>query len=254
MLRNLGQFSNGIPSLVALVPHQPPPHWSNGVEAARKKKRGFVNVPRKAFRCLEGRTAIVNGNQRSCGQDALVNGAKALGVDVTKTAVYAATLPAEGDTKVGVLVDHARDVLGIAMLNARVPSTLGANLFNVKGGPEHALVQHTAGVFFVELQVSQEAQLDDYHALVYNAGYTHPTLGHIRGAIVDNDKDTPVKLLEPSDRAMAVDAETGRAVPEARKAFASLFPFASSVRVVGAWLMAVEKAQQRGGTRSPCVS
>jgi hypothetical protein len=178
----------------------------------------------------------------SCGQDALVNGAKALDVEVTKTAVYAATLPAEGDTEVGVLVEHARDVLGIAMLDTRVPSTLGASLFNVKGGPAHALVQHTEGVFFVELEVSQEGKPDDYHAVVYNAGYTHPTFEHIRGAIVDNEKDTPVKLLEPSDRAMVVDVESGRAVPAARKVFASLFPFASSVRVVGAWLMVAEKA------------
>ena len=215
---------------------------SKGGKAAHKKKRGFVDVPRKDFRRLEGRTAIVNGNQRSCGQDALVNCAKALGVDVTKTAVHAATLPTEGDTEVGVLVDHARDVLGIMMLDTRVPSTLGASLFQVKGGPEHALVQHTEGVFFVELEVSQEGKPDDYHAIVYNAGYTHPTLENIRGAIVDNEKDTPVKLLEPSDRVMVVDVESGRTVPAARKVFASLFPFASMVRVVGAWLMVVEGA------------
>ena len=38
---------------------------------------------------------------------------------------------------------------------------------------------------------------------------------------------------------MVVDVESGRTVPAARKVFASLFPFASRVRVVGAWLMVV---------------
>ena len=228
-----------------------------GEEKARKKKRGFVDVPRGAHRGLEGRTAIVDGNQRSCSQDALVNGAKVLGVPVTKKQVHADTLPPEDDTDVGVIVDYARDTLKIEMLNTRDPSTLGYSLFQAAGGPEHSLLQLTEGVFFVELTVSQHGKPDDCHAVLYHAGYTVPTgrnpehykplheKGYtperfhiIRGSIIDNDKDTPAKYIEPSDREMVFDEARGKPVATpARKVFNSLFPFASDVRVVGAWLM-----------------
>ena len=229
---------------------------SKGGTRARKKPRGFVDAPRPAFRALEGRTAIVDGNQRSCGQDALVNGAKALGVPVTKKQVHHNTLPPKGDTEVGVIVGYARDKLKIEMLDTRIPATLGRSLFQQEGGPEHALLQLTEGVFFVELTVSQKGKPDDAHAVIYNASYTVPEgrepqhyaplleAGYtperfhlIRGAVIDNEKDTPVKFIEPSDREMVADASGGKPVPAARKVFASLFPFASCVRVVGAWLM-----------------
>ena len=212
-------------------------------------------MPRTDFRGLEGRTALVDGNQRSCSQDTLVNGAKALGVAVTKKQVHADTLPPEGDTEVGVIVEYARDTLGIDMLNTSDPSTLGYSLFRAAGGPAHALLQISEGVFFVELEVSQHGKPDDYHAVLYNAGYTVPTgrkpehytalleagytpnrFGLIRGTVIDNEKDTPSKFLEPSDREM-VDGAYGKPVPAARRVFDSLFPSASRVRVVGAWLM-----------------
>ena len=72
-------------------------------------------MPRDDHRALQqSRTArIVDGNDHSCGQDALINGAMALGVPVSKKEVYADTLPPEGDTQVGVLVDYARETLKI---------------------------------------------------------------------------------------------------------------------------------------------
>ena len=45
---------------------------------------------------MHGSTAIVNGNQRSCGQDALVNGAKALGIVITKAQVHDGTFASAG--------------------------------------------------------------------------------------------------------------------------------------------------------------
>ena len=89
--------------------------------------------------------------------------------------------------------------------------------------------------FFVELVVSQKDKPDDAHVVVYHAGYTHPEYERIRAAIIDNEKDTPVKLIEPSDRGM--ELVEGKEVPAARRVFASLFPFTSRVRVTGAWLM-----------------
>lgn len=226
-----------------------------GAVKARKKKNGFVNVPGRAFRALEGRNSLATGNERSCAQDGLVNGANRLGVKVTKKQVYADTLPAVGDTAVGAIVDYARETLGIEMLNTRVPTTLGVSLFCVGGCAENALLQLDTGVFFVELTVSQEGKPDDAHIVVYDAGYTvhegrderyyqplfdagysRDRFHLIHGAILDNERDTPVKFLEPSDRETAVGAD-GKTTYKARAVFDSLFPFASRVRVVGAWLM-----------------
>ena len=201
----------------------------NGEKKARISMRGFVNVPRDDFRRLQGnQRVIVNGNQRTCTQDALVHAAKVLGVCVTKKQVYNATLPAKGDTQMGVIIDYALSALGIQMDSVKVKETLGFPLFQVKGGAAFALLQQTEGVFVVEMRISQLGQDNDYHALVYDAGYTHIEYPGIRGAIIDNEKDTPIKFIEPCDRT---------SVQKARDVFHSLFPFASDVRVVGAWLM-----------------
>jgi len=223
---------------------------SKGATKAREEKGGFVDVPRADFRKIEGGRAIVNGNQRSCYQDALINGTKALGVIVTKKDVYDNILPQKGDTAMGVVVDYALNELGISMNDTKVPSTIGCSPFRAKGGPEYALLTLTFGCFFVELRVSQDGKQDDRHAVLYNAGFVVPTptgwenskhytslkkagytperIDLIRGAVIDNDKDTPIKFIEPSDR---------EAPASARAVFASLFPFASRVTVVGAWLM-----------------
>ena len=135
----------------------------------------------------------------------------------------------------------------------KLADDLPRSLFRAVGGPEHALLQRTEGVYFVELQVSQRDKPDDYHAVRYHASYTVPTdceSGHyaalheagytpdryhlIRGAIIDNDKDTPVKFLEPSDREIIMLGD--RKVYKVRAVFDSLFP-ASSVRVIGARLV-----------------
>jgi len=55
------------------------------------------------------------------------------------------------------------------------------------------------------------------------------------GTIIDNDRDTPIKLIEDQDRQVIV--ENGRSFYAARAVFNSLFPSASRVRVDGVWLM-----------------
>ena len=210
-----------------------------GKHEAEKKTDGWVDLPRPMYRELEGRRSLVDGNVRTCGQDALTNAAKALGVPVTKASVYAATLPAEGDTEVGVLVQHAQKALGIQMLDTKVPATLGASLFQMKGGAEHSLLQCTSGVFFVELVVSMKGKPDDRHAVMLNAGYAHPTAPHICGAIFDNCRDVPVKLLGPEDRCVHIPCHGGPPIYAARAVFDSLFQHEDvvQVKVDGAWLM-----------------
>ena len=197
---------------------------------------GYVNGSAADWRRDNGRTSLSVGNQHSCGQDALINCAKRLGVPVTKKGVYEATLPPEGDTAVGVVVDYARDALNIEMLDTRNPKTLGNSLFRESGGPAHALLQKTAGVYYVELVVSQTGKPDDRHAVCYDADYEKPGDDTCRGAIIDNDANPnrdPIRYINPSDRGFVI--EGGAEVPAARKVFDSLFPGASRVRVDGAW-------------------
>ena len=224
-----------------------------GKQKALDKKDGFVDMPRSHDRSLNGSRILSDGNVRSCGQDGLVMGCKALGVPITKKKVYDATLPAEGDTKVGVIVNYA-DTIGVEMLDARVPSTLGYSIFQQDGGPEHALLQIEDGVFWVELRISQTGKKDDKHVVMYDASFTVPegkntiayqpiidagftpdTFDLIRGVVRDNDKDTSSKYLDPSDREFA--EKDGKPWPKARDVFKSLFPLASKVQVVGVWLM-----------------
>jgi hypothetical protein len=200
---------------------------------------GYFDVARSVHRSSCGRTAIVDGDVRSCGQDAIVNGAKALGVSVTKQQVHDDTLPGEGDTEVGVLVAFAHSQLGISMLDTRIPATLGSNIWQATGGPEHALLQLTEGVFFVELVASFDPHPCDRHVVVYHAAYEQLEYPDVRGAIIDNHKDTPIKLIRPSDRML--DFTSGRGVPNARKVFHSLFSLATSVRVTGVWLMVMHR-------------
>lgn len=133
---------------------------------------------------MHGSTAIVNGNQRSCGQDALVNGAKALGIVITKAQVHDEILPLQGDTAMGVIVAYAQSI-GIEMLNGRVHGTIGSSetLFRAKGGPEHALLQLTAGVFFVEVSGPLHIYLLARYFLLTQLrstsfAYSPPIIGH----------------------------------------------------------------------------
>ena len=209
------------------------------LEERLEEENGYVDESKQSWRAREGGRSAVDGNQRSCSQDGLVNGAKRLGVPVTKKAVDAATLPPVGDTKVGVIVAYARDELGISMLDTKAPGTLGVQIFQAPGGPEHALLQITDGsVFFTELDVD-----GDKHVVVYDSGYDRYS-GDTCGAIIDNSKDSVVKHIDPTDRSFKVDengkavlSKKGKPVSAARDMFNSIFPGAASVSVVGVWLM-----------------
>ena len=197
-----------------------------GEKRALDEEDGFVDESKKAARTRDGGRAFPVGNQRSCAQDGLINGAKQLGLTIVKKHVYNATLPPKGDTKVETIVNYAGS-LGIQMLDVKCPGTLDTLIFQEKGGPALALLNQE-GVFFVELLVELGGQPSDRHVVVYNSAYTSPEHPRCRGVIIDNDADTPLKHIEPKDRGNKEDA---------RDVFDSLFPRADRVRVVGAWLM-----------------
>jgi len=156
-------------------------------------------------------------------------------VKALKKDVYRDTLPKKGDTKVRRVIDYARLVFNVEFLSVfRVKEMLpilGFTFNRCKGGKEHALLQIFEGVFFVVLLVTVKDMPPDKHVVVYDASYRS---GNFRGAILDGDSKTPVKLLDDKDRAWS---DGNPSIPNARFVFHSLFPSASSVRLKHAWLM-----------------
>lgn len=187
------------------------------------------------FRALHGRTFLTNGNTHSCCQDGLLHGLKALGVNALKKHIYDDTLPKKGDTKVKLIIDYALHKYGVQMVSVfrveEMRPILGFDFRRLKGGTEHALLQIREGVFFVLLCVYMKDMPSDNHIVLYDANYRS---GTFRGAIIDGDVKTPVKLLDDKDRAWS---DGNPSIPNARLVFHSLFPSASSVRLKHAWLM-----------------
>lgn len=196
---------------------------------------GYVDMSRNDFRSINGRRSLVNGNPRSCCQDGLLHGLKALGIEALKKDVYTDTLPKEGDTKVKFMIDYARRKYGVEMISVfkvkEMRPIIGFDFIRFKGGQEHALLQIKEGVFFVVICVAIKNMPLDKHVVVYDASYRS---GTFRGAILDGDTKTPVKLLDETDRAWSDGTPS---IPNARLVFRSLFPSASSVRLKHAWLM-----------------
>lgn len=198
---------------------EPTSHARERTAKRLKRSEGYVSISRR-------KTTAVDGNDHSCAQDALVACALGLGFDVSKEAVYKATLPPTGDTAMGTIIDHAK-ALGIQMLPTSSKRTLGYGLNNAKGGPEFALLQEKKGMFFVELKIMVDGKPDDAHCVMYDADWQRKRKG-LHGLIVDNEPTGKPVAVQESDRADKLAA---------RKVWNSLFPGASSVRVVCAWLM-----------------
>ena len=115
---------------------------------------GWPDEARGIFREHEGRRALVDGNARSCGQDGLVVVATGLGVNTSKDAVRAATLPPEGDTALGAVRKYAAGTLGISMRSLKDHSVLGFSPWERPGGAEHQLLLLEKGVYYVELKIT----------------------------------------------------------------------------------------------------
>ena len=123
-------------------------------QAHEEEEDGWADEARGIFREHEGRRSLVDGNAHTCSQDGLVAVATALGMRASKDAVRAATLPPEGDTKVGTIRAHAAGTLGIGMRSLKDHSVLGFSPWERPGGAEHQLLLLEAGLYYTELEIS----------------------------------------------------------------------------------------------------
>jgi len=182
---------------------------------------GFIDLSKEAFKAAFPGIAVAGG-RHSCGQDALIAGARLLGIPVNKAAVYHATLPADGgvemDSKIDAVVSFATDELGLGINNLNE----GSNALSRRpGGAQQALLRdvRTGGPVIVELEVE-----GDKHAVLYipsTAGVCIDVLelesidpGAV-SLILDNDPRIPVKYIYEND-----SSSPGKA----RDVFSSLFP------------------------------
>ena len=195
---------------------------------------GWADEARGIFRQHEGRRSLVDGNARSCGQDALVAVATDLGVKTSKDAVRSATLPPAGDTPLGTIAAYARGRLGISMRSLKDHSVLGVSLWELPGGAEHQMLLLLAGIFYVELKITMPmAQGEtrarvDRHVVVYNANFRRGS--SVFGVIKDNYGSA--KVLDARDRVWLGKPQP----PPARAMWRSLFPAAAKVEVDNVWI------------------
>jgi hypothetical protein len=188
------------------APFQPynAPHnaGSNATGNARKKRRkgGFTNKGRVAYRQQNGAGSLVSGNERSCLPDATWNVAPAL--LKLHGATYEglkACMPGEGDTSVAS-VDTYLQQFGLAL------TPVSAEFLGVKGGAALALLQRTSGSFVVQLRVTTDNSDDepDMHFVAFDGQ-----------CVKDNARTAKVKEIDAGDRATPAAA---------RAVFDSLFP------------------------------
>ena len=198
---------------------------------------GWADEARGIFRAHEGRRALVDGSARTCGQDGLVTIATALGIATSKEAVRAATLPSDGDTKVGTIKAFAESTLGIRMRSLKNHCVLGYSLWERPGGVEHNMLLLEEGSYYVELKLTMPKEPGtvtakvDRHVVVYDASFRRVE-GERYFCGVFKDNYGAAKLLEASDRAWLGKPHA----PAARAVFRSIFPAAAKVEVDNAWL------------------
>ena len=167
---------------------------SNRASATRKKRTAKKANGRKkgGFRDVYG-TKKATGIQRSCMQDAVVNGAKELGRTIDQQVLY---------TEVPLAVDSdvSLDAIQYADCVTKVMQFERENLHHMLHGPVYNLMNRSSGVYFVMTDLKDKDGDTSSHALIYNANATLPDSDY-RGVLIDNCGDSPVRYLEDSDRA-----------------------------------------------------
>jgi hypothetical protein len=161
--------------------------------ANRQKKSKNTNV-KKPRRGLDIPGVKVAGNRSSCMQDAVLNGAGRLGVDLCKDVLYRAVKPRKlKGTSLGEI--EAAECVDCVLRFKYVPQ-----MHQLKGGVAYNLLQILDdGVFLVTAE--SNGKQDIPHAFVYDSGFRdeeHPE-GH--GAIIDNRQGKgSIRLILPEDR------------------------------------------------------
>jgi hypothetical protein len=169
---------------------------------ARKKRRkgGYSDKGRIAYRQENGAGSLVTGNERSCLPDAVWNVAP----DTLKLhgATYEglkACMPDEGDTTTASIDTYLHE-FGLAL------TPVSGEFLGVKGGAELALLQRASGSFVAQLRVTIDNSDDqpDLHFVAFDGQ-----------CVKDNVRTAKVKVIDAGDRATACAA---------RAVFKSLFP------------------------------
>lgn len=157
---------------------------------------GFVDV-------FEKPAAV--GSLRSCLQDAIVNAVDRIGLFSTKkeVAAFKKTLYKQRPPR-RTKNTHLEEILETDVMK-KLKKEKGLrfisekNYFEQKGGPTYALLQVPDDEVRIVLGLVH-GRSTEWHALVYDAGYTDPNHVTVKGAFIDNRKKGLRRLLEPADR------------------------------------------------------
>ena len=118
-------------------------------------------------------------------------GATRLGVFVSKSVLYAQVKPKRTKDTSSERLRAAPCLSGIAFVRV--------NLNHAPGGPTAALMMKVGeGVFFVVATI--EGRSVTRHAFVYDSDYTDVSHKGAQGAMIDNRRTAPVRILDASDR------------------------------------------------------
>jgi hypothetical protein len=156
----------------------------------KKKKRGsgFIDVYG-----VEKATGPDGREMSSCMQDAALNGAKQMGVDIDPKTMYKQCPPRRTKHTMVAEIESAPCVEEAIQLKYE-------NHHHTKGGPEYALLQvRTGGPRFVIGTV--EGRKETEHAFIYDPTgiLPGPYRAHM-GILIDNRGKAPVRIIEESDR------------------------------------------------------
>ena len=153
------------------------------VKETEKRPKGFVDC---------GGFNKVTGPGWSCLQDSLAMAGKLLGLDI-KDEIYKHKRPRK--TK-GTSIEELKPVLKDKIEFEYI------SIMQEKGGPTFGLLHLDPGIYIVS------AMCGTPHTFVYNQGVL-PGPYHVHiGAIIDNRKTAPIRLVEEADRASVQSARS----------------------------------------------
>ena len=201
LLQSASAASSGPPSEAPLL-HDTKRKIKREAGNARKKRRrgGFNNKGRIAYRKENGPESLMTGNNRSCLPDATWNAAPdTLQLHGVTYEGLKSCMPDEGDTSTASIDTHLRQ-FGLVL------TPVSSQFLGVKGGAELALLQRGSGAFVVQLRITTDNsdKKPDLHFVSFDGRF-----------VKDNSRTAKVKEIEPADRATP---------PAARAVFNSLFP------------------------------